>query len=606
VQISSGGGVSKVALYLKGRFEAALAGLQTALIGSRRAATDHVHSVDCVATALKSAKPSFVAAAVFSGFINILTLSGSIFMLQVYDRVLPSQSLPTLLALVALVISLYVFQSLLGMVRTMLFARIGRFFDLSLRNAVFHLNIEIGLPGRAIAGTAPFRDLEQIRTFLATGGPAAIFDLPWMPLYLLALFLIHPLLGCLGLAGIIGLSAIAWRADKKVTPLQKASISESYEANALAESARMASETLKPLGMTASVGARWAATNARAGDAVIYASDMTNSFGAVSQFVRTALQSLALALGAYLVITGKATGGVMIASSILLGRALSPVELTISHWRSFIGAREAYMRLDKSLKSRAPAPATRLPAPTRGIAVETLMLASPAGSKPLLQNINFELFAGDALGIIGPSGAGKSSLVRSLVGVWPVARGSIRLDGAMLDQWTEADSGTFIGYLPQAVELFSGTIAENIARFDPEATSEDVLKAADISGVGELVRGMEKGFETEVGFRGANLSAGQRQRIALARALYKDPFLVVLDEPNSALDTEGEQALIHAISRVRERGGIVIMVAHRPNILQPINKVLMLGLGTQRAFGPRDEILKRVLSPVPVAAGGAS
>jgi ATP-binding cassette subfamily C protein len=430
--------------------------------------------------------------------------------------------------------------------------------------------------------------------------------MPWMPLYLLLLCLIHPYLGGLGLFGIALLSALAWLTDRAVTPQQKAATTESFAANTLADSARQSAETLLPQGMAPVMAARWSEKNEQAGEAVIRSGDAASGYGAVSQFARMTLQSLALALGAFLVIEGKATGGVMIAASILLGRALAPVELAISHWRGFVSARDAYRRLEASLQAPPEMPRTELPAPSRKLTVEGLALARPSGGKPLLQGVGFDLLAGDALAIIGPSGAGKSSLARALVGVWPTARGALRLDGSTLDQWHPAQLGQSVGYMPQRVDLFEGTVAQNIARFQPDASSEAILRAAETAGIDELVRGFENGFETEVGFRGSSLSEGQRQRIALARALYGDPFLVVLDEPNSALDEQGEQALIQAIAKVRQRGGIVIMVAHRPNILRPVNKVLMLSDGAQRAFGPRDEVLKRVLSPVPQTTGGAA
>lgn len=578
---------------------------RTFLYGNNNGA-EVVQPQGSVRAVLRGAKPYFVAAAVFSGFINVLMLSGSLFMLQVYDRVLPSHSLSTLVALIGLLVILYAFKAQLSQIRSKLFTRIGRFFDLSLREAVFALNLRMGLPGQAAAGATPFRDLEQVRTFLSSGGPSALFDMPWMPIYLLLLFLIHPYLGALGLFGVVLLAGLAWLTDRSVAPQQKAASADAFAANTLADSVRLSAETLLPLGMASAMAVQWNDKNAQAGEAVIRSSDAASGYGAVSQFARMTLQSLALALGAFLVIDGKATGGVMIASSILLGRALAPVEQAISHWRGFVSARDAYRRLEASLETAASAPSTELPSPSRKLAVEGLALARPSGAKPLLQGVGFDLQAGDALAVIGPSGAGKSSLARALVGVWPVARGAVRLDGSTLDQWQQSQLGRFIGYLPQRVDLFDGTVAQNIARFQSGASSEAILRAAEMAGVDELVRGLENGFETEVGFRGGNLSEGQRQRIALARALYGDPFLVVLDEPNSALDEQGEQALIQAIAKVRQRGGIVIMVAHRPNILRPVNKVLMLSDGAQRAFGPRDEVLKRVLSPVPQTAGGAA
>jgi ATP-binding cassette subfamily C protein len=553
-----------------------------------------------VAAALKAVRRYFVVAAVLSGCLNLLMLSGSLFMLQVYDRVIPSHSIPTLQALVVLIVILYGFQALLERTRSRLFGRIGRHVDLALRDAVFALNIEAALPGRRTRdNAAPFRDIEQIRAFLAGGGPAAIFDLPWMPLYAVLLFMLHPYLGCLGLAGIVALAGLTWLADKTTSPYQKAATALNAEANALAEAAQLSAETVKPLGMTSALRAIWAEKHLAAGAAVIDASDRVGNFSGLSRFVRMALQPLTLATGAFLVVSGKATGGVMIASSILSGKALAPVELAISHWRGFIQARLAKQRLEASLTARAMPARLDLPAPRTELSVEGLHITLPGTARALLSGVQFSLKAGDALGIIGPSGAGKSTLVRALLGLWPLARGTVRLDGSTLDQWSEDKAARFIGYMPQSVDLFAGSVALNIARFDPQAPSERILAAASEAGVDALARGLPQGFETDVGPRGANLSAGQRQRIALARALYGDPFLVVLDEPNSALDAEGEAALVAAISGVRARGGIVILIAHRPNILTCVNKVLVVGDGQQQAFGPREEVLRRVLSPAP-------
>lgn len=554
-----------------------------------------------VKAALKAVRRYFVVAAVLSGCINLLMLTGSLFMLQVYDRVIPSHSIPTLQALVVLVVALYGFLALLERTRSRLFGRIGRYVDLTLRDAVFELNVSSALPGRRTAdNAAPFKDIEQLRTFLAGGGPSAIFDLPWMPLYAILLFMLHPYLGCLGLAGIVALAGLSWLADRFTSPCQKAASSLTADANALADMVRLSAETIKPLGMTAALRTVWAEKHLAAGAAVLDASDRTGGFSGLSRFARMALQSLTLATGAYLVVTGKATGGVMIASSILSGKALAPVELAISHWRGFVQARLSIQRLEASIPTLAAAPGLDLPAPRSNLIVEGLYLAVPGTSRTILTGVSFTLEAGDALGIIGPSGAGKSTLVRALVGLWPATRGTVRLDSSTLDQWNEDKIGQFLGYLPQSVDLFAGSVERNIARFEPEPSAEVVLAAAQAAGVDLLARALPQGFDTDVGPRGANLSAGQRQRIALARALYRDPFLVVLDEPNSALDSDGEAALIAAIAGVRARGGIVVVVAHRPNILQCVNQVLVVGDGQQQAFGPREEVLRRVLNPTPL------
>lgn len=519
-------------------------------------------------------------------------------MLQVYDRVLPSRSIPTLAALVVLIVILYGFTALLEAIRARLFSRVGRHVDLQLGAAVFRLNVKRGLAGQA-GGAPPFRDLDQLRSFLASGGPAAIFDLPWMPLYVILLFLLHPAMGVMGVVGIAILSALTWRTDKAAGPLQLTAGQATAEAGAVSETARRAAETIAPMGMTPALLGMWQDRNRAAGDAIVRGSDMSGGYGGLSRFLRMSLQSLVMALGAYLVISGKATGGVMIGSSILFGRALAPVELAIAHWRSFVAARQGYRRLEEALVTEPAEAGVRLPPPRATLIAEGLAVAPAGGSQVVLRDVAFDLQAGDALGVIGPSGSGKSSLARALVGVWPTVRGAVRLDGSTLDQWSATDAGRFIGYLPQDVELFAGTVGQNIGRFDPKASSEAILQASQVAGLEGFIRGLPNGFETHVGERGGLLSAGQRQRIALARALYGNPFLLVLDEPNSALDAEGEAALGSAIAGVRQRGGLVVVVAHRPSALQFANKVLVVAEGQQKAFGPRDEVLKRVLAPTP-------
>ncbi|MGA0599284.1 type I secretion system permease/ATPase [Caulobacter sp. KR2-114] len=551
--------------------------------------------------ALAAVRSSFIAAAGFSGAINLLMLSGSLFMLQVYDRVLPSRSLPTLWALLVLVAALYAAQGLLELIRSRLFARIGRHVDRSLGPLVFAGQID------AAKGTgrgASFRDLEQLRAFLSSAGPTAIFDLPWLPIYLLLMALLHPLLGLMGVVGAALLAVLTWLSEKSAGPAQRESSRLAAEANALAEQARRGAETVGPLGMAGVLGARWAERNLAAGAAVLAGADAAGFFGALSRFVRMALQSATLAAGAFLIVSGKATGGVMIASSVLLGRALAPVELAIAHWRSFVAARQAFGRLEAALTdmdasgSAAMAATERLalPAPSRTLVVEQLTVAAPGAARLLVQGVGFSLQAGEGLGVIGPSGAGKSTLLRGLVGVLPPHRGTVRLDSSTLDQWPRDVAGRFIGYLPQQVELFPGTVAQNIARFDPAPPEGAVLAAAAIAGVDSLVRALPDGFETEVGEGGQRLSAGQRQRIGLARALYGDPFLVVLDEPNAALDAEGEAALGRAMAQARGRGAIVIAAVHRPSGLAPLDKLLVLAGGAQQAFGPREDVLRRVLA----------
>lgn len=556
------------------------------------------------AAALSSARGALLATAGFSGAINILMLSGSLFMLQVYDRVLASHSIPTLLALVVLIVILYLFQGALEMLRSRIFARIGRMVDGRLGDLAFESHLERGLPrAGALPGASSFRDIEQLRAFLGGGGPSALFDLPWMPLYVALLFGLHPALGLIGVAGILVLSTLTFLTDRFSAGHQRVANAKTNEASAMAEAARRNAEAILPLGMADHVLKRWRVVAQESARAQLAGSDVTALFASASRFARMALQSLVLALGAYLVIQGETSGGAMIASSILLGRALAPVELAIANWKGFIGARQSYGRLSADLKHPVPASMVALPAPARRLDVEKLTVGVDGLPEPILRDVAFSLSAGDALGVIGPSGGGKSTLARALTGLWVAQRGCIRLDGATLDQWSRTQAGKFLGYLPQQVELLAGTVAQNIARFDPTATSEEILRAAQMAAVDDLVRRLPQGFDTEVGEGGQRLSAGQRQRIALARALFRDPFLVVMDEPNSNLDSAGDLALSQAIAQIRARGGIAVVVAHRPSALAEVSLILTLGEGRMQAFGPKDEVLRQVLAPAPAQTG---
>ncbi len=525
-------------------------------------------------------------------------LSGSLFMLQVYDRVLASRSVPTLLALVVLIVILYSFQGALELLRSRIFARIGRSVDGRLSDCAFDAYLERGAPGGGKAMPhSPFRDIEQLRSFLSSGGPSALFDLPWMPLYVALLFGLHAWLGYIGLAGIVTLSTLTFLTDRLSAEHQCRATLKTNEATVLAEASRRNAEAVLPLGMAGHLMMRWRNVAQEAAVAQMAGSDVTSLFASLSRFARMSLQSLVLALGAYLVIAGEATGGVMIASSILLGRALAPVELAIANWKGFIGARQSYGRLQADLRDPAPSSMVALPAPSKRLDIDKLTVAADGLAEPILREVSFALKAGEALGVIGPSGSGKSTLVRSIIGIWAPARGTVRLDGATLDQWNRAQSGRFLGYLPQQIELLAGTVAQNIARFDPMATSDEVLRAAQLAGVDDLVRRLPQGFDTQVGEGGQRLSAGQRQRIALARALFRDPFLVVMDEPNSNLDSAGDEALSRAIASISARGGIAIVVAHRPSALGEVSLILTLGEGRVQAFGPKDEVLRQVLVP---------
>jgi ATP-binding cassette subfamily C protein len=547
-----------------------------------------------------SCRGAFLGVALLSGLINLLYLSGSVFMMEVYDRVLPSRSIPTLIGLSLIIVVLYLFQGLFDAVRGRILARIGAAVDEDLSQPVFLSQIGAPLKGRSEGdGQQPLRDLDQLRAFLAGGGPGALFDLPWLPLYLVVCFAFHPFIGAVALGGAVLLVAITLATELLTRETAKAAVGAALVRNGIGEGARRNAEVVHALGMAGRIGARWGEANARYLAHQQRTADVAGGLGALSKVLRMLLQSAVLAVGAYLVIDGQATGGIMIASSILTSRALAPVELAIANWKGFVGARQGWRRLQALLAADARAGAPlKLPAPRAGVSVESAGTGAPGSQRFGVQEVSFQLRAGQGLGIIGPSASGKSSLARLLVGVWPAWRGKVRLDAAALEQWLPEDLGRHIGYLPQDVELFAGTVAQNIARFEPNPSAEAVIAAARAANVHEMILHLPDGYETQVGEAGTALSGGQRQRVALARALYGDPFLVVLDEPNSNLDAEGEQALTAAILGVRARGGIVVVIAHRPSALAGVDLVLVLGEGRMQSVGPKEEVLTKVLRPV--------
>ena len=543
--------------------------------------------------ALGSCKGAVVGIAAFSGLINLLMLTSSVFMLEVYDRVLPSRSVPTLVGLSILAAILLMFQALLEITRGRLLVRIGSRLDGRLSPRVYEAVLRMqNKPGSD--GQQPVRDLDRIRSFMSGTGPNALFDLPWVPFYLAICFAFHTLIGVTALGGAIVLIALTFLTESLSRRPVKAATAHAAARNRFAEASRRNAEVIVAMGLTERLLARWLDLGRAYLAQQNRANDVAGGLGSAGRTLRMALQSAVLGVGAYLVIQQEATAGIIIAGSILSGRALAPIDLAIANWKSFVSARQGWRRLDEVLAAMPPS-ATRLelPAPAQTLSLDALSVAPPGAKAPVVQDIRFTLKAGSALGIVGPSASGKSSLVRAIVGVWPPVRGCVRLDGATIDQWTAAARGRHIGYLPQDVELFEGTVAQNIARFDQDPPAAAIIAAAQAAGVHDLIVNLPAGYETELGEHGAALSAGQRQRIALARALYGEPFLVVLDEPNSNLDAEGEEALTEAILGVRARGGIVVVVAHRPSALAAVDHLLAMVRGTQQAFGPKDELLTK-------------
>jgi ATP-binding cassette subfamily C protein len=469
--------------------------------------------------------------------------------------------------------------------------------------AIVTLPLRNALPGD---GLQPLRDLDQIRSFIAGGGPAAFTDLPFLPFQIIICFLIDPLIGWAVIVGAVIIFFLTLLTDITVRKATEDASVKSGERLAMIEASRRNAEVLRALGMGSRLARRWADVNRSYESSHQTVMERSGTYAGISKVFRMMFQSFLLGLGAYLVIVNHASFGVIIAASILGARALQPVEMLVANWKGFVASRQAWGRLNRLLaqfpETEDPMP---LPAPKGVLKVENLAVVPPASTRPSVVDVSFQINAGSALGVIGPSGAGKSSLVRVIIGAWSPARGRVRLDGAALEQWHPDSLGRHIGYLPQDVELFAGSVADNISRFDPDAQSEKIVEAAQSAGVHELILHLPDGYSTQIGEGGSALSAGQRQRVALARALYGDPFLVVLDEPNSNLDAEGDAALTQAILSVRRRGGVAIVVAHRPSALEGVDMALAMVNGGMAAFGEKEEVLRKVLRPnvVPVKPG---
>ena len=486
--------------------------------------------------------------------------------------------------------------------------RSAALLDDHLSGAVYAAVARLAVERRGQAdGISPLRDLDQIRTFLSGSGPVAILDLPWMPFFLLVCFLIHPLLGGVALCGGVILFAMAAYTEILAREPSRTLASDAATRGAMIEATRRNGETIAAMGMTSAVGERWKAVNDRYLRGSQRLADVVMSSGSATKVTRLLLQSAILGTGAFLVVHDELMAGAMIATSVMMGRAIAPLETAIANWRSFVFARESFARLSQTLgNSPLGQRRTRLPCPESTLGVTQAAVAAPGGNKPILTGINFALSAGDAMAVVGPNGSGKTSLVRALVGIWPLANGSIRLDDATFDQWNRVELGRHVGYVAQTLELFDGTIAENIARMEPKPDDAAVLKAAREAGVHDMILRLPAGYDTRVGVDGCLLSAGQRQRVALARAMYGDPFLIVLDEPNANLDNDGDQALLRALGLAKARGAIVVLVSHRPSLLAICEKALVVGNGVQQAFGPRKEIFDKIVAlPVlrPVASG---
>jgi PrtD family type I secretion system ABC transporter len=560
----------------------------------------HSKPCDILGTTIFACRRSFLFTGLISALINLLMLTFSLYMLQVYDRVLTSRSLDTLLYLTLVALAALLTLSLLDMVRSRLLANLSAWLEQRLAPEIIARVLTASLRGSAYRSEA-LRDLREIRSVLSGPGLLALFDAPWAGVFLGAIFLLHPMLGWLASAGAIGLFALAILNDRLTSGPLKAANAAGVRAMQQIEAANRNAEAIEALGMLRGLLQRWLIPNQQAGDLQMRASHRAGILLGVSKFCRLAVQALMLATGAWLVLHQELTGGGMAAGSIILGRALAPIEQAMSAWKQVIGARAAYQRLKDCLGAPPHrAGSMRLPAPRGDLVAEQVAFVAPDSRRLVLKAISFTLEAGESMAVIGPSAAGKSTLARLAVGICAPAAGHVRLDGAEISHWRREDLGRYIGYLPQDVQLFAGTVAENIARLaDPDPGA--VVAAARRAAAHEMIVRLPDGYDTEIGEAGGHLSGGQRQRIGLARALFGDPKLVVLDEPNAHLDGEGEVALAQALRALKTAGATVVVITHRPALVALVDRVLLLRDGVVERFGPREETLA-YLRPRAIAA----
>lgn len=545
-----------------------------------------------ITEALLKFKKVFYTIAAFTAVINLLMLVPSIYMLEVYDRVLASRNEYTLYALSILTVALFALMAFLEYIRSMVVIRIGAKMDSFLNTRVYTAAFEQNLRSSGVNAGQALNDLTTIRQFVTGNGMFAFFDAPWFPVYLFVIFMFHFWLGMFALVSTVIIIALAW-INELVSrkPLAEANVTAIRSSNMATNNLRNA-EVIEAMGMLPNMRKRWFEQHLDFLRLQAEASQKASRISSLTKLVRISVQSLVLGLAAYLVIRGEVTAGMMIAASILLGRAMAPVEQIIGVWRQWSGVVSAYGRLNQLLVDNPPRETgMSLPKPEGIVSLEAVTAAPPMSQIPVLKGVTFAIHKGDCLGVIGPSGSGKSTLARLVVGVWRAMMGKVRLDGADVYQWNKDELGPHVGYLPQDIELFAGTISENIARFG-EVDAEKVVYAAKLAGVHELILRMPQGYDTPIGDGGLGLSGGEKQRIGLARALYGDPALIVLDEPNSNLDDLGEIALTQAIVRLRQLRKTVILISHRPSIIRETNKLLVLREGIVAAFGPTDQVLK--------------
>ncbi|MDY0069647.1 MAG: type I secretion system permease/ATPase [Porticoccaceae bacterium] len=548
-------------------------------------------------TALRLCKRSFIAAGVFSFFINLLMLVPPFYMLQVYDRVVTSGNTVTLTMLTLIMVFLLATMGGLEWVRSRILVRISSRLDSLLGDKLYDVSYKQSLySGGTVTSAQPLQDLSGIRMFMTGNGFFAFFDAPWLPLYMAVMFMFHPLFGLVGVFAAVVLVIIAVVNEKMTAKLFAEAAKEQQVAQNVAMTNLRNAEVIESMGMLDNIRARWRERNQKSLYWQSVASDNAGILTSVSKVFRLVVQSLVLGIGAWLVIHQEITPGLMIAGSILLGRALAPIDLLIGSWKGFVTARTQYERLNKLLDQIPPdSDRMSLPAPKGAVRMEQALIGPPTGKTPVIKGVSFAIQPGETVAVIGPSAAGKSTLARGMLGIWPTMGGKIRLDGAEVTSYNRDEIGPYLGYLPQDIELFDGTISENIARFG-EVDPDKVVAAAQAAGVHEMILRLPQGYDTPIGQSGGALSGGQRQRIGLARALYGDPVLVVLDEPNSNLDDQGEQALAQAVQKLKQRGCTTVLITHRPSILGLVDNILVLAEGQVAAYGPRDKVLEHMRS----------
>jgi ATP-binding cassette subfamily C protein len=565
-------------------------------------------NANVISEAFRATRPGFLTAIFFSLFINILAFVSPLYMLQIYDRVITSRNTMTLIALTVIAVFLILVYATLEKIRSAILVRLGILFSNLSRTRLFDAVLKGNLlqPGRG--HTQALRDLDTLREFLTGAGLISFCDAPWVPIFVVGCFLLHSWYGYIATAGAVLIFCFAIANELLTRQHLKAASTSVIVASSYASATFRNAEVLHAMGMLPGLRDRWLGRQDEGLKLQAAASDRAGHLVAATKFLRVFLQIAILGTGAYLSIEQQSTPGAMIAASIIMGRALAPVELAVANWKGFLAARSAYDRI-VALFGILPEETEKLPlpAPEGHLSVENIIAVPPGAKDPVLRGISFALRPGEVLGVLGPSAAGKSSLARVLVGVWSTAHGKVRIDGAEITHWAPERLGRHIGYLPQDVELFSGSIAENIARFS-ELDDVEIIEAARMAGVHDMVQALPAGYNTQIGEGGFALSGGQRQRIGLARALYGKPAYIILDEPNASLDADGEAALLSAIQQLRQAGSTVVLITHKTNILATVDKILVLSHGQLAGFGSRDEILSKLLGPrlAPVPAAAAS